>query len=218
MRHAQLSGNLLHRAQQVQDLRSKDSHFGTRNSTQLLLRQLRLQCYKQCQKYCGSRILCSRLKEQGFPSTGRASSSGQPWSKRFRGHALDNRTADAEDQTSTSSLVFLRSQPCSCCAMICRALTIASFSQFSAFPHLPSIIGLTGSSLSLQVGEDAAAFDPSKQSTAKWTFFTVELGVVLAILYAVRDLDNLHQEAMIWQTLPTPHHVPSCTLIVQSCS
>ena len=37
----------------------------------------------------------------------------------------------------------------------------------------------------MKVGEDAAAFDSSKQSTAKWTFFTVELAVVLAILYAV---------------------------------
>jgi len=36
-----------------------------------------------------------------------------------------------------------------------------------------------------QVGEDAGAFDASKQSAAKWTFFTVELGVVLAIMYAV---------------------------------
>jgi len=37
----------------------------------------------------------------------------------------------------------------------------------------------------LQVGEDAGAFDSSTQSAAKWTFFTVELGVVLAIMYAV---------------------------------
>jgi len=35
------------------------------------------------------------------------------------------------------------------------------------------------------VGEDAGAFDSSTQSAAKWTFFTVELGVVLAIMYAV---------------------------------
>ena len=34
-------------------------------------------------------------------------------------------------------------------------------------------------------GEDAASFDPSQQSTAKWTFFTAELAVVLAIVYAV---------------------------------
>ena len=39
--------------------------------------------------------------------------------------------------------------------------------------------------LLMKAGEDAAAFDSSKQSTAKWTFFTVELAVVLAILYAV---------------------------------
>lgn len=37
----------------------------------------------------------------------------------------------------------------------------------------------------VKVGEDAAAFDSSKQSAAKWTFFTAELAVVLAILYAV---------------------------------
>lgn len=37
----------------------------------------------------------------------------------------------------------------------------------------------------MKVGEDAAAFDSSKQSTVKWTFFTAELAVVLAILYAV---------------------------------
>lgn len=35
-------------------------------------------------------------------------------------------------------------------------------------------------------GEDAAKFDVQQQSTAKWVFFTVELAVVLAILYMVR--------------------------------
>ena len=34
-------------------------------------------------------------------------------------------------------------------------------------------------------GEDAAAFDPAQQSTAKWSFFTAELAVVLAIMYGV---------------------------------
>lgn len=34
-------------------------------------------------------------------------------------------------------------------------------------------------------GEDAAAFEPSAQSTAKWTFFTAELAVVLGIMYWV---------------------------------
>ena len=35
-------------------------------------------------------------------------------------------------------------------------------------------------------GEDAAFFDPGAQSTAKWTFFTAELAVVLGIMYWVR--------------------------------
>lgn len=37
-------------------------------------------------------------------------------------------------------------------------------------------------------GEDAASFRVEEQSTAKWIFFTLELSVVLAILYAVRYL------------------------------
>ena len=40
----------------------------------------------------------------------------------------------------------------------------------------------------IPAGEDAAVFDPAKQSTGKWVFFTVELAVVLAALYAVRPL------------------------------
>jgi hypothetical protein len=36
------------------------------------------------------------------------------------------------------------------------------------------------------VGEDAAYFDPEQQSRNKWIFFSAELAVVLAILYAVR--------------------------------
>ncbi|KAK9806615.1 hypothetical protein WJX73_010380 [Symbiochloris irregularis] len=34
-------------------------------------------------------------------------------------------------------------------------------------------------------GEDAAKFEVEQQSTAKWAFFTVELAVVLGILYLV---------------------------------
>ena len=45
-------------------------------------------------------------------------------------------------------------------------------------------------------GEDAAAFDASQQSTAKWSFFTAELAVVLAIMYAVGQLVIL-QQAML---------------------
>jgi hypothetical protein len=39
-------------------------------------------------------------------------------------------------------------------------------------------------------GEDAAYFDPEQQSRDKWIFFSAELAVVLAILYAV------------WQPIP----------------
>ena len=35
------------------------------------------------------------------------------------------------------------------------------------------------------VGEDAAYFDVQQQSTGKWVFFTVELAVVLGIMYVV---------------------------------
>ena len=56
----------------------------------------------------------------------------------------------------------------------------------------------------MKVGEDAAAFDSSKQSTAKWTFFTVELAVVLAILYAV---SSATLQAFAW--IKEPYKVPS---------
>ena len=35
------------------------------------------------------------------------------------------------------------------------------------------------------IGEDAAYFDVEQQSTGKWVFFTVELAVVLGIMYVV---------------------------------
>lgn len=43
----------------------------------------------------------------------------------------------------------------------------------------------TTSTSSAYKGEDAAAFDVDKQDLQKWTFFTVELIVVLGILYGV---------------------------------
>ena len=38
------------------------------------------------------------------------------------------------------------------------------------------------------MGEDAAHFDVQQQSTGKWVFFTVELAVVLGIMYVVSFL------------------------------
>lgn len=38
------------------------------------------------------------------------------------------------------------------------------------------------------MGEDAAYFDVEQQSTGKWVFFTVELAVVLGIMYVVMFL------------------------------
>lgn len=43
----------------------------------------------------------------------------------------------------------------------------------------------TTSTSSAYRGEDAAAFEVDKQDVQKWAFFTVELLVVLGILYGV---------------------------------
>ena len=40
------------------------------------------------------------------------------------------------------------------------------------------------------MGEDAAHFDVQQQSTGKWVFFTVELAVVLGIMYVVSFLPH----------------------------
>jgi hypothetical protein len=48
-----------------------------------------------------------------------------------------------------------------------------------------SEVGVTQAPPTLR-GEDAAAFDLEQQDTQKWIFFSVELLVVLGILYAVR--------------------------------
>ena len=40
------------------------------------------------------------------------------------------------------------------------------------------------------MGEDAAHFDVQQQSTGKWVFFTVELAVVLGIMYVVSFLSH----------------------------
>lgn len=40
------------------------------------------------------------------------------------------------------------------------------------------------------VGEDAAYFDVEQQSTGKWVFFTVELAVVLGIMYVVSFIET----------------------------
>ena len=41
------------------------------------------------------------------------------------------------------------------------------------------------------IGEDAAYFDVEQQSTGKWVFFTVELAVVLGIMYVVRHSNTV---------------------------
>ena len=55
-------------------------------------------------------------------------------------------------------------------------------------PHVPStssdLVTPDGADAAL-VGEDAAAFDVTSQSTSSWLLFTAILGVVLAILYVV---------------------------------
>jgi len=46
------------------------------------------------------------------------------------------------------------------------------------------------------VGEDAAYFDVEQQSTGKWVFFTVELAVVLGIMYVVCPSSQLKAFSM----------------------
>lgn len=56
--------------------------------------------------------------------------------------------------------------------------------------------------LSLQkeelIGEDAAYFDVEQQSTGKWVFFTVELAVVLGIMYVVGHSNTLQPPKHHW--------------------
>ena len=47
------------------------------------------------------------------------------------------------------------------------------------------------------VGEDAAYFDVEQQSTGKWVFFTVELAVVLGIMYVVGPSSQLKALSML---------------------
>ena len=46
------------------------------------------------------------------------------------------------------------------------------------------------------VGEDAAYFDVEQQSTGKWVFFTVELAVVLGIMYVVSHINTASSPAL----------------------
>lgn len=46
------------------------------------------------------------------------------------------------------------------------------------------------------MGEDAAYFDVEQQSTGKWVFFTVELAVVLGIMYVVGPSSQLKALSM----------------------
>jgi hypothetical protein len=63
-------------------------------------------------------------------------------------------------------------------------LTVASV-QLYCWLTTPELLCLIPCQKEELVGEDAAYFDVQQQSTGKWVFFTVELAVVLGIMYVV---------------------------------
>ena len=64
------------------------------------------------------------------------------------------------------------------------------------------------------VGEDAAYFDVEQQSTGKWVFFTVELAVVLGIMYVVSPPDA--SISSTWALHRFRQHIFRCPVL--SCS